>query len=1215
MPSDEHEQTLKGIAAGTSSGLSILGSLYILGRYWYARHMKAHASPVSTVHHVDVTKELVHVLAWLDLVGAAGRIFGVLPTETFKQSAGERPTAVCKLQATVIMFGDVAPIAWNFVMALNLFRWVCLGEDQQLLQRHIKGYILLTLCFALLVATLGLAFDVYGDAGLWCWVVVPGDRRRETYWKLGTLYIWVLVGALAMGLLLVLVKMDVQERLRGVVNRDARLAYQGVVHNLTVYILAFIVCWSPAVVDRGYSAIKNGEDLFLLSMLHASIVPLQGFVNAVIYGKIHVWIGRHLHGSAAHGAHGGASSSVSKATASDEALRADEARELEAQGRQLGTATLFVTSFDMNWSPFPPNLNDWIPAGSDLYVFSLQHCVNVQLVEQCIRRHLLQINYPMGYRSITSLAGAQFRGPTQDATVCQIVFINNTDIASGNFQFHAADGRMWAQRKAHKDVVGIPLRYFEASLAFVSCNLTPSSPHPNQQASVPDVPLSAKHAATSALIHSFAMDADRADVDFPLLYHHTLLAGNLNYNLSRPRPELATAMDQAFKAECLRRATDVAVDAKLRNFITAQGELGRRRSGAEDSAGAGAGAGAAAPHALAASGPGARLEPASSNVPVEWNLLYLKDRLSLGRASHSSCSSNESDAAYDEVYSATHDGVPFTLLRSPPPRQSSGSDSRRSSQCSGSECCRSSCSSSSRFDGTDDDSDELRVSEQLRNVIEIQIPETHALPSDDEGSGSPARTWRRFLEELFPTRPALQRAQTTLRPALKPGRGNSTRGESKKISDWLTKSQIAATSAQRKWQELIRHDELRIAMDAKEVLCGFEEPAISFLPSYPRRPGASASYSLLQEKSCKAAFADDGDAPSYKDRILSHSLPDTRSRLRNTRYWLCEEILTSTHKPVCSTYELEVDRFFAFKTSEADLSDLRAGKFTLKEKTDIQEFKIKLVNLDANIWTYQPLQRVGSGGINALWRIRSHAAPDASSNSVSDRASVRSGQSADSTGDAEPTARPKPSAGNGNGGMGGLFGGSRKARRIARSQSSRSLGGHSTTSGTGSTASARRGRLDSLDSSAAVELVPVEPSSISTVFPLPSEDVYALQRKVYEVAHSVQSGFQSSARDEAAEEALLAYTNFRTVSWKEATAHGVMHSAITKAVNGVVHVAVKIAGDRGQGGQGILCIHERDLIAHAAPVIGEAEPIPFDVPLTWGGKHVGYLHGDILSGL
>jgi hypothetical protein len=162
----------------------------------------------------------------------------------------------------------------------------------------------------------------------------------------------------------------------------------------------------------------------------------------------------------------------------------------------------------------------------------------------------------------------------------------------------------------------------------------------------------------------------------------------------------------------------------------------------------------------------------------------------------------------------------------------------------------------------------------------------------------------------------------------------------------------------------------------------------------------------------------------------------------------------------------------------------------------------------------------------------------------------------------------------------------------------------------------RRGRLESGLTGEQFDLVPVEPTSIATIFPLPSEDVYAMQRKVHEVAHSVQNGFQSSARDEEGEEASLAYTNFRSVSWKEALTRGVMHSAITKAVNGAIHVAIKIEGDvKTQGGQGILCIQERDLIEHAAPVIGEAVPIPFDVPLTWSGKHVGYLHGDILCGL
>jgi hypothetical protein len=56
----------------------------------------------------------------------------------------------------VITFGDVSPIAWNFLMAYNLYRWVCLGEDQQMLQRRIKWYICGTLVFTLTIDTLAL---------------------------------------------------------------------------------------------------------------------------------------------------------------------------------------------------------------------------------------------------------------------------------------------------------------------------------------------------------------------------------------------------------------------------------------------------------------------------------------------------------------------------------------------------------------------------------------------------------------------------------------------------------------------------------------------------------------------------------------------------------------------------------------------------------------------------------------------------------------------------------------------------------------------------------------------------------------------------------------------------------------------------------------------------------------------------------------------------
>lgn len=67
-PGAERQELMKTVAAAVSSALSIIGTLYILGRYWYARRAKSsgHAAAGNAAsQHLDVTKELVHVLAWL----------------------------------------------------------------------------------------------------------------------------------------------------------------------------------------------------------------------------------------------------------------------------------------------------------------------------------------------------------------------------------------------------------------------------------------------------------------------------------------------------------------------------------------------------------------------------------------------------------------------------------------------------------------------------------------------------------------------------------------------------------------------------------------------------------------------------------------------------------------------------------------------------------------------------------------------------------------------------------------------------------------------------------------------------------------------------------------------------------------------------------------------------------------------------------------------
>lgn len=770
------------------------------------------------------------------------------------------------------------------------------------------------------------------------------------------------------------------------------------------------------------------------------------------------------------------------------------------------------------------------------------------------------------------------------AAVCQIVFVNHADDASGNFQFRAEDGRMWAQTKTFKEVVGIPIRYFDASIAFVSCNLSAST----------ETDVLAKHDITSSMVHSFGMDADHAVVDFPYLYHHTFVSGNLNYDIELPRDALINSVKQAYKAESLRRATDAAIETKL-NTINAisipTGELSQSRV------------------ADTVSSSVVQREQKHGNLPVEWSLLFFKSRNSLGRSSETSMLSDDKitsleDVVYEEILSGCDDDLPFTLLQSP-----------------------------NRSSTSDDGNTVIDMKLGQLKMSDIQETKDDDVVAVEQGTAREARySWRSFLDALVPST-SPQPSNGSARQRKFNSTLSGSRGERQKISSIVAKSQLVAENTATKWQELLRFDELRAAIEAKEVFCGFEEPTINFLPSFPRKIGASASFSLLSEDSCKDAFMGTNlDTslpnlpPAYKDRILSHSLQDTKQRIQNVKYWLCESVATSTHKPVCSLYELEVDRFFSYETNETNLSDIYAGRHALREKHGVKEFKIKLANLDANLWTEEESENPRSSLLYS------------SHHTVRQVGSITS----------DPDARTElPSSGSGpNDSTSSSSAGSRPSRhrRVSRRSRPRSktslstlmrnvLGSRDRTSrlsGYGpqrtapshrSVSSGKTGRsvagtdeAENAFSPLHLELMPVDPVCISTMFPLPSEDVYALQRKVHEVAHSVQSGFQSSANpDEETEDERLAYTNSRTVAWNEARAHGVMHTAITNAVNGVIHIAICIQADDGHGGQGVLCIQEQELLLRAAPMINEAEPIPFDLLLTWGGKHVGYLHGDILS--
>lgn len=65
----------------------------------------------------------------------------------------------------------------------------------------------------------------------------------------------------------------------------------------------------------------------------------------------------------------------------------------------------------------------------------------------------------------------------------------------------------------------------------------------------------------------------------------------------------------------------------------------------------------------------------------------------------------------------------------------------------------------------------------------------------------------------------------------------------------------------------------------------------------------SGAYSTMKNnKEDKASLR----PPSYTDRILCHSQPDARHRLRIRKYDMCDSITASDHRPVAAAIDLEV---------------------------------------------------------------------------------------------------------------------------------------------------------------------------------------------------------------------------------------------------------------------------------------------------------------------
>ncbi|EQC35949.1 hypothetical protein, variant [Saprolegnia diclina VS20] len=116
------------------------------------------------------------------------------------------------------------------------------------------------------------------------------------------------------------------------------------------------------------------------------------------------------------------------------------------------------------------------------------------------------------------------------------------------------------------------------------------------------------------------------------------------------------------------------------------------------------------------------------------------------------------------------------------------------------------------------------------------------------------------------------------------------------------------------WTLLLQHDELVAALQTGAAFAGFSEAMITFAPTFRRALGTqlptNRRLNIRDLQELYTTILSDGGlrVPSYTDRILYHSLPDLQDKVRCVKYFSCEDVTTSDHKPVASIFHVAIEK-------------------------------------------------------------------------------------------------------------------------------------------------------------------------------------------------------------------------------------------------------------------------------------------------------------------
>ncbi|EQC40982.1 hypothetical protein SDRG_02044 [Saprolegnia diclina VS20] len=504
----------------TTSTLSILGCAFIFTSVARSSSVRADA--------VDMTTRLIVVMSVIDLLDVSFKLFGTY--------AYAHPT-LCNVQGFVMNAAGISAVSWLSCMSHSWYCWVVHGDSEARLRSRFGAYLALSFLPSIAVS-LYLGIDgKYGPATFYCWIA---DTHQDL--RLSCFFTWVGASALFIVLTSFLVCLEVSRRAKlcpfpGCTrchavcrqeNTEVEASVSAIYNKLAAYVSVFLFVWGPCILNRLVEWHQRPNDpptLWLLG-LHIVCNNSQGFLNAMIYGGAFRLLRKRCGGD-----------DVEDDTASIRTSLCSTQPIADTSSRML---SIFATTFNMGEGAAPPDLSQWIAVGHDLYVVGIQECLDLGGLRAAIKSYL-ERSARRPFADYTRDIGSTNTALGYHGFIGIFIFVPQDSVDAGHFSIPSPTnpevncGKTLHMRTANKGAVGVAFRFLDTSIAVVSCHLASDAKGKSQ--------LARRNEDAALVWQSLHLSSDDHVMDFPLLHHHTIVLGDLNYRLTRLHASPETILD------------------------------------------------------------------------------------------------------------------------------------------------------------------------------------------------------------------------------------------------------------------------------------------------------------------------------------------------------------------------------------------------------------------------------------------------------------------------------------------------------------------------------------------------------------------------------------------------------------------------------------------------------------------------------------------------